>query len=69
MSHKVSKLKDDDGEVIEGEYIYRGVEFRINNVPAGYFGRYEIISGPLNKRVRTKRSNLLALIDELKDAA
>ncbi len=64
MVHKVTQLKDDDGDVYEGAYLYRGVEFdRNDTVPSGYFGRFEIKSGELRGKAYSKRSSLIRDID------
>lgn len=62
--HTVSKSRFEDGEILEGHYVYRDIEFYINeSTPAGYWGRYTIMTRRIANRNFAKQSEVKAAID------
>jgi hypothetical protein len=66
--HTVSKLTGPYGDVVENEYVYRGVEFERDDSHRGYWGHYKTSWNVGGTRIRTAtRKDLLSAIDRYFD--
>jgi hypothetical protein len=61
MSHQITRVKDDAGQPVEGEYLYRGHTLhRHDDVPNGYWGRWSV---GLRAHTDDTRQNCVKWID------
>jgi hypothetical protein len=66
--HTITQLKDESGNIIENEYVYRGVQFERDDSRRGYWGHYATSWNVGGTRIRTsKRRDLLSAIDRYFD--